>query len=56
MTTVKQLSASPAKVYTSRANRGVTLVMAPIATNNIQKNNQKEIPKDFEDVECIKGE
>jgi len=52
---VKQVSASPAKVYSNTANRTVTSAIQPITTNNTQKNNQEELIKNYEDVESRKG-
>ncbi|CAI6377739.1 unnamed protein product [Macrosiphum euphorbiae] len=50
----KQQLASPANVNINRAARAVTLVNAPITTDNSQT-NQDKLPKDCEDVESIKG-
>jgi len=47
----KQLSTSPANVYTNRADKTVSLTIAPIS----QKNNQEKLPKDSENIESIKG-
>jgi len=52
---VKQVSASPAKIYSNIANKTVTSAIKPITTNSTQKNNQEELIKNYEDVESRKG-
>ncbi|KAL4082973.1 hypothetical protein QTP88_023969 [Uroleucon formosanum] len=51
----KQQAASPATVYINRAVGTVTLVNAPITTNNTQNNTQEKLLNCCEDIESIKG-
>ena len=51
----RQIRASPAKVYTNKANRTVALVMtSAITNNNTQKNNEEELFEQCEDIESRK--
>jgi len=52
----RQMSASPAKVYTNKANKRVALIINSAITNNnnTQKNNEEELLEHCEDIESRK--